>query len=382
MPRLSSHPLPPEALHCSALRYIYETTPPSQPKVAPRPKDETRASRPPPAPSARAAAAAAAPTTPPEPAARPRQVVGGRYELERAIDQGGTAVIYLARDLATGDARAVKILKDHAANDPILRACFLSGARAAMGITHHNVVRVLTVVEPREQTHPFAVMELLRGESLDVTLGREHRLSSERVVALARDAARGLAAAHASGIVHSDVKPENLFLESGPHGTGLKILDFDLAWVPGVEDPSERHGRLILRGTAKYMAPEQILGDPVDARTDVYALGVVLFRLLTGQLPFDLELGTTLLRHHVSSPIPPPSWLVDDLDKRLDAVVVRATKKDPANRYPSMAALLSDLDAVSLDLALASPAAPAVVDRYAPRSDRAREAARALESAA
>jgi serine/threonine-protein kinase len=308
-------------------------------------------------------------------------VVGGRYELERAIDQGGTAVIHLARDLATGDTRAVKILKDHAANDPILRACFLSGARAAMGITHHNVVRVLGVVEPRDQQHPFAVMELLRGEPLDATLAREHRLSSERVVALARDAARGLAAAHASGIVHSDVKPENLFLQSGPHGSGLKILDFDLAWVPGVEDPAERHGRLILRGTAKYMAPEQILGDPVDARTDVYALGVVLFRLLTGQLPFDLELGTTLLRHHLSSPIPPPSWLVDDLDRRLDAVVVRATKKDPANRYPSMAALLSDLDAVSLDLALATPA-ETVVDRYAPRSDRAREAARALESAA
>lgn len=355
MPRLSSHPLPPEVLRCSALRYIYETTPPSQPRVAPRPA--------------------------PAPIVRPRKVVGGRYELERAIDQGGTAVIHLARDLATGDTRAVKILKDHAANDPILRACFLSGARAAMGITHHNVVRVLAVLEPHGEEHPFAVMELLHGESLDTTLGREHRFSSERVVELARDAARGLAAAHASGIVHSDVKPENLFLQTGPQGTSVKVLDFDLAWVPGVEDPAERHGRLILRGTAKYMAPEQILGDPVDARTDVYALGVVLFRLLTGQLPFDLELGTTLLRHHLSSPIPPPSWLVDDLDRRLDAVVVRATKKDPSNRYPSMAALLSDLDAISLDLALATPA-PAVVDRYAPRSDRAREAARALESAA
>ena len=365
MPRLSSHPLPPEALKCAALRYIYETTPPNQPAVAPKPKA-------PPVPRPAVAA-----TT----VAEPRKVVGGRYELERAIDQGGTAVIHRARDLATGDVRAVKILKDHAAQDPILRACFLTGARAAMGISHPNVVRVLAVNEPREG-HPFAVMELLRGESLDATLGRERRLSSEAVVAVARDAARGLAAAHATGIVHSDVKPENLFLQSVPHGNGVKILDFDLAWVPGVEDPAERHGRLILRGTAKYMAPEQILGDPVDARTDVYALGVVLFRLLTGQLPFDLELGATLLRHHVRSPIPPPSWLVDDLDRRLDAVVVRATKKAPENRYPSMKALLSDLDAISLDLALAAPAAPAVADCYAPRSDRAREAARALDSAA
>jgi serine/threonine-protein kinase len=310
----------------------------------------------------------------------PRRIVGGRYELERAIDAGGTAVIHLARDLATGDERAVKLLKDQAAADPILRACFLTGARAAMGIAHQNVVRVLAVGEPRDE-HPFAVMELLRGESLDQTLARERKLTSDTVVGFARDAAHGLAAAHAAGIVHLDVKPENLFVVRTPRGESLKILDFDLAWVPGVEDPTERHGRLVLRGTAKYMAPEQILGDPVDARTDVYALGIVLFRLLTGQLPFDLELGTTLLRHHLSSPIPPPSWLVDGLDPRLDAVVVRATKKDPANRYPSMAALLSDLDAVSLDLAL--PAAePARSDRYAPRSARAREAARALESAA
>jgi serine/threonine-protein kinase len=307
--------------------------------------------------------------------------VGGRYELERAIDAGGTAIIHLARDLATGDERAVKLLKDRAAADPILRACFLTGARAAMGIDHRNVVRVLAVGEPRDD-HPFAVMELLRGESLDHAVGREHRLPAETVVALARDAARGLAAAHRAGIVHLDVKPENLFLVRGAHSDSLKILDFDLAWVPGVEDPSERHGRLILRGTAKYMAPEQILGDPVDARTDVYALGVVLFRLLTGQLPFDLELGTTLLRHHVSSPVPPPSWLVDGLDPRLDAVVVRATKKDPANRYPHMTALLADLDAVSLDLALPVRSEAVLVDRYAPRSERAREAARALESAA
>jgi serine/threonine-protein kinase len=364
MPRLSAHPLPPDALHCSALRYIYETTPPA-PAAAPR---------------ARSAPARAA-TPELADGVAPRRVVGGRYELERPIDAGGTAIIHLARDLATGDERAVKLLKDRAAGDPILRACFLAGARAAMGISHHNVVRVFAVGEPRDD-HPFAVMELLRGEALDQTVARERRLPADTVVRLARDAAHGLAAAHAAGVVHLDVKPENLYLVRDGRGESLKILDFDLAWVPGVEDPSERHGRLILRGTAKYMAPEQIVGDPVDARTDVYALGVVLFRLLTGQLPFDLELGTTLLRHQLSSPIPPPSWLVDGLDPRLDAVVVRATKKAPENRYPNMAALLSDLDAVSLDFALPARTETAVGDRYAPRSERARAAARALENAA
>src|SRR5688500_8218454 len=173
MPRLSSHPLPPESLRCSALRYIYETTPPAPSTALRNPAKQAK--------SALGGSAAAASV------AAPRRVVGGRYELERPIDQGGTAVIYLARDLATGEVRAVKILKDHAAKDPILRACFLQGARAAMGISHPNVVRVLAVVEPRSE-HPFAVMELLRGESLDAMLGRERRLTSEQVVVLARDA--------------------------------------------------------------------------------------------------------------------------------------------------------------------------------------------------
>jgi serine/threonine-protein kinase len=334
------------------------------------------------APRSRITEAPPAPPSEPDPAVAVRRIVGGRYELEQAIDAGGTAIIHLARDLATGEERAVKLLKDHAAADPILRECFLAGARAAINVTHPNVVRVLAVDEPPGE-HPYAIMELLRGESLDRTLVRETRLAPEVVVRLAREAALGLAAAHATGIVHLDVKPENLFWVHDERGGSLKILDFDLAWVPGVEDPTERHGRLILRGTAKYMAPEQILGDPVDARTDVYGLGVVLFRLLTGHLPFDLELGTTLLRHHISSPVPPPSWLVDGLDPRLDAIVERATKKDPNNRYPSMTELLADLDAVcGGDVALPAPAETGRADRYAPRSDRAREAARALESAA
>ena len=128
---------------------------------------------------------------------------------------------------------------------------------------------------------------------------------SAEMLAVLRDklAARGLAAAHALGIVHCDVKPENLFVVGNERH--VKVLDFDLSWMPDAPEHGERH---VLRGTAKYMAPEQIVGDQVDARTDVYSLGVVLFRMLTGHLPFDLELGATLLRHQVSSPIPPPSW--------------------------------------------------------------------------
>jgi serine/threonine-protein kinase len=314
--------------------------------------------------------------TPTPPDAQP--LLGGRYTLERELDAGGTAVIWLARDLALGEPRAVKLLTPHAAASPILRNCFLGGARAAMGVVHPNVVRVYAVHEPASEL-PYAVMELLEGEPLHVSLARNERLAPDLVLALARGAARGLAAAHAMNIVHCDVKPENLFVVGSEKH--VKVLDFDLAWMPDAPEHGERH---VLRGTAKYMAPEQIVGDAVDARTDVYSLGVVLFRLLTGHLPFDLELGATLLRHQLSSPIPPPSWLVDELDPRLDAIVVRATRKNPANRYADMTTLLADLDALSLDLELVSSpdAMAATGDRYEPKSDHAWEAVRALEASA
>ncbi len=361
MARLSTHPLPPAALKRAALRRIYETTPPTpRAAVATQPVAQRVTTR------------------GPKPGQR---ALVGRYALERPIDRGGTATIYRAFDLATGEQRAVKLLSEQAAGDPVLRRCFLVGARAAMTVAHQNVVRVFAVHEP-EGERPFAVMELLRGEPLNAMLALRERLPGDLVVTLARGAARGLHAAHGSGIVHADVKPENLFAVEAHRVRTLKILDFDLAWVAHAEPAETTDGPLLLRGTAKYMAPEQIVGDPVDSRTDVYALGVVLFRLLTGQLPFDLDLGTTLLRHQLNSPVPPPSWLVNRLDPRLDAVVVRATKKDPALRYQDMAELLVDLDAISLGLPLPPRDAPPKLDRYHPQSERARAAARSLGVAA
>jgi serine/threonine-protein kinase len=375
---LSSHPLPPSSFRAEALRRIYETTPPT-PKTGPV-GHERSAER-----TVERLAKLFDPLsdlelrpipfqTPSPPGARP--LLGSRFALEQEIDRGGTAVIWLARDLALGEPRAVKLLSSHAASSTILRSCFLTGARAAMNVFHPNVVRVYGVHEPDDKP-PYAVMELLHGEPLHVLLAREERLAPALVLSVARGAARGLSAAHDMGIIHCDVKPENLFIVGSERN--VKVLDFDLSWMPGAPEHGERH---VLRGTAKYMAPEQIVADQVDARTDVYSLGVVLFRMLTGHLPFDLELGATLLRHQLSSPIPPPSWLVDDLDPRLDAIVVRATRKNPHNRYPDMTALLADLDALSLDLQLVSPPTAAGDDRYTPQSDHARAAVRALEAAA
>ncbi len=301
--------------------------------------------------------------------------MAGRYRLLAYLASGGTADVYCALDLASSRRVALKLLRQSAALSPVLREHFLTGARAAMRIEHDAVVRVLEVRD-RRGMRPYAVMELLEGTPLDVLLGAHENVSAEVAIELGREAAVGLEAAHRTGVVHCDIKPENLFLCAGRDGRiGLKILDFDLASVDRAEDPSD--GQL-LRGTAKYMAPEQVVGDPVDARTDVYALGVVLFRLITGQLPFDLPLGATLLRHHLYSSVPPLSWFVEGIDPRIEKLVARATRKDPDLRYPSMLALIADFDALVRGEALTPWVLGSQPDRYCPRSARGVENEKAL----
>ncbi len=290
--------------------------------------------------------------------------------LERYLASGGTADVYVALDLERGQRVALKVLRDDAAHGDELRDFFLAGARAAMRVTHPNVVRVFDVDE-LPSGRPYAAMELLEGKPLSSILAGERGLPPSLAVDLVQQAADGLAAAHAAGVVHCDVKLDNLFVSGGPRGAiELRILDFDLASVAGAPDPGQGH---VLRGTPKYMAPEQIVGDPVDGRSDVYALGVVLFRLLTGQLPFDLPLGTALLSHQLYSPAPPISWLCEAAPPSLEAAVARALCKHPVNRQQTMRQFRSELCAARADARLA-----VVPDRYAMQSARARKSAGVL----
>jgi serine/threonine protein kinase len=349
---LSSHPLPVDALAGPALRRIFTDTPPA-PKTATRRAVEALESTP--------------------------KLIGDRYQIESYLESGGTADVFVAQDLATSRRCALKLLREETANHPVLRAHFLSGARAAMRIHHPHVVTVFEVAEPRHGT-PYAAMELLEGKPMDAVVKRDRALPPLLATEIVTQAARGLAAAHAEGVVHCDVKPENLFATRTPEGALLiKILDFDLASVSGEVDPGEDH---VMRGTAKYMAPEQILGDPVDGRADVYGLGMTFFRLLTGHLPFDLELSVTLLRHHLLSAVPPASWLAESVDERLDTVITRATRKHPDNRYASAEEFLLELEALASEAELSPRELAVVPDLYEPRSQRGWTNARALAGAA
>jgi serine/threonine-protein kinase len=304
--------------------------------------------------------------------------LAGRYAIDRYLDKGGTSTVYVGWDAQTEQEVVIKILTDEAARCSVLRGHFLIGSRAALAVKHENVVKTLAVRDPSPGT-PYMVMEVLRGDLMADLLGHKPQLSSRATLSLALQAADGLSALHAAGIIHCDIKPDNLFLTS-PNGASksLKILDFGLAEVAGQGVISEVHA---VRGTAQYMAPEQVLGDPVDARTDVYALGAVMFRMLTGQLPFDLKLSATLLRHQLFSPTPPPSWLCDDLDPAIEGIVLKSMRKNPANRYGSAVELAADLERVLEGRAPRSSFALQEPDVYAPQTELGERAAAMLGTA-
>ena len=269
-----------------------------------------------------------------------------RYLLLGLIDSGGTSDVYFANDELRGEPVIVKWLSSAAAQDPQHGWRFVNGARATIRLEHPAIARVHAVEDP-ETSPPYLVMEVLEGESLANYLEREKAMPQALTIQLALQVASGLAAAHEMGIVHRDIKPGNLYL-LGPKGAPerVKIIDFGLAKDlrnDGV-GPSSRN---IVLGTAQYMAPEQVLADPVDNRTDIYGFCAVLFRMLTGQLPFDLDPGPDLFSHQLFSKVPPPSWLVERVDPRLDEVILRCVRKHPDNRYPSMLALLADLSLIA-----------------------------------
>jgi serine/threonine-protein kinase len=300
-------------------------------------------------------------------------VLGDRYKVHGYLTHGATARVYLAEDLIDNVPVAIKMLATEAFKGHELSLRMRREAEALRGIDHPNVVRVLDTGETGGGV-PYLVLEALPGETLGDYLRRQGTPPFELALELVRQAAQGLCAAHRAGIVHRDVKPDN-FVLLGPTAEpfGLKLIDFGMAKL---EDSSKTTDSHTILGTVEYMAPEQILAEPVDARTDVYSLGVVMFRLFTGHLPFETKLPTDLLRHQLFSSLPPPSWLEDDLDSRLERMILTATRKHPDNRYASMQALLDDLDAlIGVTAADVSERPPKVSpDVYAPSTASGSEA--------
>lgn len=297
-------------------------------------------------------------------------VIGDRFQITGFVNKGATARIYLAEDVEKDrEPVIVKLFAPETVQGERARVRFHREAELLKGVHHPNIIKVLSHGEM--QGRPYIVTEALRGESLGDYLKREQRMPAYWAVAMMRHAALGLLAAHRAGIVHRDVKPGNLFL-MGPVGSpyGLKVIDFGMAKGDGRISAHD-----IVLGTMEYMAPEQIVSDPVDARTDIYGLGVVMFRVFTGHLPFDVDIDLQVLAHQMFSPAPPPSWLAEEIDPRIERAILRALRKNPENRYASMQMLADDLEQILAESAPEDGASAVPIhDVYEPVTSAGREA--------
>ena len=286
--------------------------------------------------------------TPPEPEDLSGRVLSGRYRLLRKLGVGGMATVYRAEQVTIGKQFAVKVLHAAQVQQPEAAERFLREARALSKIRHEHVIEVVDFGQVGEG--PYMVMELLEGEDLCTRLAREPRIAWPRARKIGLQIAGALAVAHAAGVVHRDLKPENCFLiERGGDPDFVKVLDFGIAKVRSATVGGRALTELgMVFGTPAYMSPEQADGLEVDARSDVYALGVVLFEMLAGRLPFVADSPMGFLKQHMFSAPPSPRRLAPEAEIPIEAeaVVLKALQKDPALRFPTMAAMAEAIAAV------------------------------------
>jgi serine/threonine-protein kinase len=277
--------------------------------------------------------------------------LSGRYTITRKVGQGGMGAVYEATHTLIGKRVAVKVLLDKYAKRDALVARLEKEARLASSIGHEHIVDI-TDFGITEDGRNFVVMEFLEGESLAECLQREVRLPERRVLQIGQQSASALAAAHAKGVVHRDIKPENIFLLQRKEKDFVKVVDFGIsksmraAGEDEAVQPRLTQTGMVL-GTPLYMSPEQARGDDdLDARVDVYALGVIMYEASTGRVPFQGNNYLSVISQVLSSPPIPPRQIVPALTEEFDALVMRAMTKDREDRYASCEALLVDLNAL------------------------------------
>jgi serine/threonine-protein kinase len=299
------------------------------------------------------------------------QLVDARYRIESVLGIGSMGIVYVARHLAVGKRVALKVLRQQFVEDAEVTQRFASEATAATAIGNAHIVDTLDFGKLQNGS-AYQVMEFLEGQMLSEALRRGRSMPLERILSIARQVAVGLEAAHEAGIVHRDLKPDNVFLvEREQDRDFVKILDFGIAKF-GVGQNDLTHAGAIF-GTPNYMAPEQALGKATSPATDIYALGVILYEMASGDVPFRGESPIAVLTRHATELPEPLAKRVKGLPLRFQNLVQRCLEKEPADRFPSMRALIDELDAVAAGVpvppTLLTPAAPSVepVERVAPR---------------
>jgi eukaryotic-like serine/threonine-protein kinase len=263
-------------------------------------------------------------------------VLSGRYRLESKLGSGGMSTVYLAVDEVLDRAVAIKLLHREISEEADQLERFRREARAAARLSHPNLVGVIDAGE--DDGRPYIVFEYIEGRTLKRRLQEEGRLPVDEAVAYAIEIGRGLTAAHARKLVHRDVKPQNVLID--PDGRA-KVTDFGIA--RSLESKGlTATGRVL--GTTDYVSPEQAMGEDVDERSDVYSLGVVLYEMLTGDVPFRAETQVGVAMKHVNEPMPDVQARRPEVSAAVASVVDRATTKDPRDRYGTVAEMVRDLE--------------------------------------
>ena len=297
------------------------------------------------------------------------RILSGRYELLEKIGDGGMAVVYKGKDKLLNRYIAVKILRPEFTKDATFVENFKRESQAAAGLSHPNIVGVYDV--GREGNINYIVMELIDGQTLNKIIEEEAPMDYRKVIDISKQVASALKVAHKNKIIHRDVKPHNIMITSD--GV-VKLADFGIARA--VNDTTLSTGSKIV-GSVHYFSPEQARGNYVDERSDIYSLGIVMYEMLTGQVPFDGENPVTVALKHINEEITPPSEIVPGIPPALERCVMKATNKYQTQRYASADELIQELDNISFVTDVAGSSifeASDVVEKRNRRRDEFRKA--------
>src|ERR1700727_1944375 len=290
------------------------------------------------------------------------RLLGGRYELDGVVGRGGMAEVYRARDIRLDRIVAIKTLRADLARDQIFQARFRREAQSAASLNHPSIVAVYDTGEDMATgvPVPYIVMEYVDGRTVRDLLQEGHRLLPERSLEIIDGVLRALDYSHQAGIVHRDIKPGNVMVT---RNGDIKVMDFGIARAMSDAQATMTQTAQVI-GTAQYLSPEQARGDRVDARSDLYSAGCLLYELLTGRPPFTGDSPVAIAYQHVTENPIPPSRVDPEIPAWADAIVLKAMAKDPADRYQTAGEMRNDLQRAMAGAPVAAP--PQATEMYAP----------------